>query len=173
MSARSCSRPDSSFIRTRNGRLAYGCPFASRTASREVMAGAQGLLAEHGCDLAELDLIAVSTGPGLFTGVRVGLSIGKALAWGQGAGAGRTALVAVPTLEAVASLAASLPELRYVNFQDCTRLTDAAVASLAGTARSTPTTPCRRWIVFSTPSHPISRTRSGPSSGRFSRASCR
>ena len=79
-------------------------PFAPRESSRQVMAAAEELLGTHNCSLSDLDTIAVSTGPGLFTGVRVGLSIAKTLAWAQGT-SGHAILVGVPTLEAVASLA--------------------------------------------------------------------
>ena len=79
-------------------------PWASRASSREVLAAAERLLAECGATAETLDLVAVSTGPGLFTGVRVGLSIAKTLVWAQGPG-GPTRLVAVPTLDAVAALA--------------------------------------------------------------------
>ena len=76
-------------------------PFSARAASKEILVAINDLLHKHNCSPGELDLIAVSTGPGLFTGVRVGLSIAKTLAWAQGA-QGRTGLVGVPTLEAVA-----------------------------------------------------------------------
>ena len=59
-------------------------PFPPRGASREILAAAKGLLETHGCGVEDLDAVAVSTGPGLFTGVRVGLSIAKTLAWAQG-----------------------------------------------------------------------------------------
>ena len=84
-------------------------PFEPRTASREILAAADRMLQEHGCPPSALDLVAVSTGPGLFTGVRVGLSIAKTLVWSLGEGNG-PALVAVPTLEAVASLILTRPE---------------------------------------------------------------
>jgi tRNA threonylcarbamoyl adenosine modification protein YeaZ len=80
-------------------------PFAPRAASSEIMASAEALLSRHGCAFEELDLIAVSTGPGLFTGVRVGLSIAKTLVWAQGCER-RLALVPIPTLDAVAALGA-------------------------------------------------------------------
>ena len=79
-------------------------PFASRESSRQVLAAADTLLERHACPLADLDVVAVSTGPGLFTGVRVGLAIAKSLAWAGKEGSS-PALVAVPTLEAVAYLA--------------------------------------------------------------------
>ena len=79
-------------------------PWASRASSREVLAAAERLLTECGATVETLDLVAVSIGPGLFTGVRVGLSIAKTLVWAQGSD-GPTRLVAVPTLDSVAALA--------------------------------------------------------------------
>ncbi len=57
---------------------------------REVMAAA-------GAAFAEIDRIAVTTGPGSFTGVRVGLSFGRALALALG-----KPCVGISTLEALA-----------------------------------------------------------------------
>lgn len=78
-------------------------PFPSRSASREFLGAARGLLGKAGLEPGALDLLSVSTGPGLFTGLRLGLSIAKTLAWSLGPEA--PALVGVPTLEAVAALA--------------------------------------------------------------------
>ncbi len=47
----------------------------------------------------DLDAVAVSIGPGSFTGLRIGLSVAKGIALGQ-----NTKLIAVPTLEAIAGL---------------------------------------------------------------------
>ena len=46
---------------------------------------------------SDLDLIAVSAGPGSYTGLRIGMSLAKGLALSTGA-----AVVAVPTLQALA-----------------------------------------------------------------------
>jgi tRNA threonylcarbamoyl adenosine modification protein YeaZ/tRNA threonylcarbamoyl adenosine modification protein YjeE len=54
-----------------------------------------------GCAPRELGGIAVSSGPGSFTGLRIGMSIAKGLSY-----AGNTPLVGVPTLEALAQSAA-------------------------------------------------------------------
>ncbi len=57
-------------------------------------------LAEARCELRDLDAVAVSIGPGSFTGLRIGLSTAKgfALTWGL-------ELVGVPTLAALAAVA--------------------------------------------------------------------
>ena len=58
-----------------------------------------GLLARHGCELGQIDFIAVSTGPGAFTGVRVGLTAAMGLAESAGC-----RIVGVSRLMAMASL---------------------------------------------------------------------
>jgi len=55
------------------------------------------VLAAAAVQVDELDAVAVSAGPGSFTGLRVGLSIAKGLTYATGA-----RLVTVPTLEALA-----------------------------------------------------------------------
>jgi tRNA threonylcarbamoyladenosine biosynthesis protein TsaB len=64
------------------------------------------LLASHGVAPRDIGLLAVSIGPGSFTGLRVGVTLAKTWAWATGA-----KLVAVPTLEAVGRgvLATALP----------------------------------------------------------------
>lgn len=55
------------------------------------------VMAEAGADFHDLDRLAVTVGPGAFTGVRIGLAAAKGLAL-----AGETPLVGVTTLEAIA-----------------------------------------------------------------------
>jgi tRNA threonylcarbamoyl adenosine modification protein YeaZ len=66
----------------------------------------QFLLSETGWDLGRIDLWAVSTGPGSFTGVRIGMATIKGLAW-----ATQKPVVGVSTLEILASAVAPTPYL--------------------------------------------------------------
>lgn len=65
-------------------------------------AAAERLLESAGRKAAEVGLVAVSIGPGSYTGLRVGVSFAKAFAWATGA-------AAVP-VSSLLALAASAPE---------------------------------------------------------------
>jgi tRNA threonylcarbamoyladenosine biosynthesis protein TsaB len=64
-------------------------------------------LSAAGCAVTEVDGIAVSIGPGSFTGLRIGLSVAKGLTYSLG-----KPLLAVPTLRALAQRAVDLGEVR-------------------------------------------------------------
>jgi len=54
-------------------------------------------LRQAGCSIRDVEAVAVSSGPGSFSGLRVGLSVAKGLVCATGA-----RIIAVPTLEALA-----------------------------------------------------------------------
>jgi tRNA threonylcarbamoyladenosine biosynthesis protein TsaB len=64
------------------------------------------VLGEAGVEVADLGLLAVSIGPGSFTGLRIGLSVAKGIALATGA-----AVTGVCTLEALARAAEPRPGL--------------------------------------------------------------
>jgi len=71
------------------------------THSERLMPAIDRLLTDAGWNIGTLDGLAVAVGPGSFTGLRIGLSTAKGLAWARG-----IRVAAVPTLDA---LAAALP----------------------------------------------------------------
>ncbi len=76
--------------------------------SERIMSNLDFLLKSTGLLPANLDAIAVSVGPGSFTGLRVGISTAKGLAFQTG-----VSIIAVSTLEALASA------LSYSELQIC------------------------------------------------------
>ena len=72
-------------------------PPGERTA-RTLLPAVQSLLRKHACRPADLGLIATTTGPGSFTGLRLGVVAAKTLAYATGA-----PLVGVHTLAAIAA----------------------------------------------------------------------
>ena len=73
----------------------YQC--AGLTHSRTLLPMAEELLRGTDTALADIDGVAVSVGPGSFTGVRIGVSTAKGLAWGA-----QKPAIGVSTLEAMA-----------------------------------------------------------------------
>lgn len=69
---------------------------SGQTHSRTLMAMAQDLLKNCELTAEDIDAVACATGPGSFTGVRIGLAAAKGFAWGR-----QLPLVGVSTLEAM------------------------------------------------------------------------
>lgn len=72
--------------------------------SKIILSGIDFLMKTAGINFAELDSIAVSIGPGSFTGLRIGLSVAKGIAFGHS-----LPIIPVPTFEAIA-----LESLKYI-----------------------------------------------------------
>ena len=70
----------------------------SRGQSERLMPMVREVLSEAGVDFPDLDLLAVTTGPGAFTGLRIGLAAARGMAL-----AGDLACFGVTTLDAVAA----------------------------------------------------------------------
>ncbi len=77
--------------------LAQSYQNSGLTHSRTLMPLCQDLLKNLGLTLSDVDVIAVAAGPGSFTGLRIGVSAAKGLAW-----AAQKPCCAVSTLEAMA-----------------------------------------------------------------------
>lgn len=69
------------------------------------------MLAARGLSLADVDLLAVASGPGSFTGLRVGIATMQGFAAATG-----KRIVAVPTLDAIAAAAAAEPEAAGLDY---------------------------------------------------------
>ena len=70
---------------------------SGHTHSRTLLVMAEDLLKNLGLTISDIELFAVSNGPGSFTGVRIGVSAAKGLAWGAD-----KPVCGVSTLEAMA-----------------------------------------------------------------------
>jgi|SRR5262245_5028205 len=73
---------------------------ASRTHAERLPAEIVSLLAAHDLTLADVDLFAVASGPGSFTGLRIGIATIQGLALVRG-----TRVVGIPALDAIGQLA--------------------------------------------------------------------
>ena len=77
--------------------LAQSFSCSGLTHSRTLLPMAEQVLASAGVELSDVDCLAVAEGPGSFTGIRIGVSAVKGLAW-----AAEKPAVGVSTLEAMA-----------------------------------------------------------------------
>lgn len=88
-----------------NGLIAQYFQNCGLTHSRTLLPMAEDMLKNIGFTLTDMDLIAVSKGPGSFTGIRIGISTVKGLAWATG-----KPVCGVSTLEAMAYNGISVPD---------------------------------------------------------------
>lgn len=88
-----------------NGLIAQYFQNCGLTHSRTLLPMAEDMLRNLDMPLSDIDLIAVAEGPGSFTGIRIGVSTVKGLAW-----AADKPVRGVSTLEAMAYNAVALPE---------------------------------------------------------------
>jgi tRNA threonylcarbamoyladenosine biosynthesis protein TsaB len=84
--------------------LAEGVHRESHSHTASLPGLVERVLADAGLGIEDLEAVAVSIGPGSFTGLRIGLALAKGLAF-----AGGLRLVGVPTLEALATVADPAP----------------------------------------------------------------
>jgi tRNA threonylcarbamoyladenosine biosynthesis protein TsaB len=69
-----------------------------RKAAEALVPLVEEVMAKSGLEKRELDCIAISSGPGSFTSLRIGMSVAKGIAYGLG-----IPLIAVPTMPAMAA----------------------------------------------------------------------
>jgi tRNA threonylcarbamoyladenosine biosynthesis protein TsaB len=110
-----------------------------RRASEELLPAIERCFAAAGAHLSECDRIAVCSGPGSFTGLRIGL----ATAWGLGRAAG-IPVETVSTLEALAETARELSRVRIATALDAGRGEVVLAVYSLETERAEPVTPASR-----------------------------
>lgn len=79
---------------------------AKETHSKRLLLGIEWLMREAAVDWPEIAALAISLGPGSFTGLRIGLSTVKGLAMATG-----KPLIGIPTLDGLAAQLAFSPQL--------------------------------------------------------------
>jgi len=90
-----------------NGRIAGAVSRASTAHGAALSGAVDDLLAASGIKLGDLGAVAVGIGPGSFTGLRIGVSYAKGIAF-----AARCAIAGVPSLDALALAALEDPGAR-------------------------------------------------------------
>ena len=102
----------------RGGRVDVKCSESPRAAARELLPMVDALLKKAGISVAGLDLIAVSAGPGSFTGVRIGLGVAQGL--GESAGVEVMAVSSLAHVAYEASLATGKQAIGvFMHARDC------------------------------------------------------
>ncbi|MBP1553570.1 MAG: tRNA (adenosine(37)-N6)-threonylcarbamoyltransferase complex dimerization subunit type 1 TsaB, partial [Oscillospiraceae bacterium] len=93
-----CSSKQGSVALTKDGRPLYQCVYDSNmTHSQNLLSLVDNAVSVCGIKKEDIDLFAVTLGPGSFTGIRIGVSSARALAQVMG-----LPTIAVPTLKAFA-----------------------------------------------------------------------
>lgn len=82
-------------VATSDGESLAEAGWTSRRGAHDLLTRLLALLAEHGHDLGDVSAVAVGTGPGSFTGLRVAMALAKGLAVGL-----RVSCVGIPSLPA-------------------------------------------------------------------------
>ena len=100
------------------GRVDFERSESPRAAARELLPMIDALLKKAGISVADLDLIAVSAGPGSFTGVRIGLGVAQGL--GESAGVEVMAVSSLAHVAYEANLATGKQEIGvFMHARDC------------------------------------------------------
>lgn len=87
--------------------LAYGTRLAPRQAEAALFDVLDGALKESGVALADVGGLIADVGPGSFTGVRVGVTVAKTLAWARG-----VQVAGVTSFDLIAGGAVAIPSRR-------------------------------------------------------------
>ena len=101
-----------------NGELVALRESCGRDHARNVAVYVDELLRERDIDADEIDAIAVGTGPGSYTGLRIGVSFAKGLCYGL-----RKPLIAIGSLDALVEVAREDAEAGIVDVEDFERAT--------------------------------------------------
>ncbi len=122
----------------RDGRIAAEWTLQSaQTHNRRLLKTVDTLLREAGWTLKMVDVYAVTTGPGSFTGIRIGLTAAKTLAWTM-----KKPLVGIATLDVLAA------PLRFTSLQVCTMLDARKKEVYFALYRSNPEGTMRRLLPY-------------------------